>query len=231
MVAGPGEHYFTKQPGAQHVENRFRAKLRAREFEFFTDAGVFARERVDPGTRLLVEEVDLGSGAGGGPVRRVLDLGCGWGAIGIAIAGALPEAEVVGVEVNERAVDLSRRNASQNGIRNFRVITGDATLLSPVELGVEAEPETRAESGAAGAVFDLVVSNPPIRAGKAVVWALVDVAWRFLAPGGRLVMVARTSQGGRSLEKRLAEVFGDAATVGRGGGYRLLEARKAGRPE
>lgn len=210
-TGGSGEHYFTPKPRVPHAENRFRDRLRGREFEFVTDAGVFGRERVDPGTRLLIEEVDLEFR----PIRRVLDLGCGWGPIGIAIAGALPRAEVTGVEINERAAGLAERNAVFNGVRNFRVLTKDATLLTPGEVAVEDG-------------FDLVVSNPPLRAGKQVVWAFIDAAHRLLVPGGRLVMVARTSQGGKSLEKRMAEVFGDAATVGRGGGYRLLEARKAG---
>lgn len=164
-----------------------------------TDAGVFARGRLDRGTRLLIDAVDVSEGA------VVLDLGCGYGPIGIAAALACPTCRVYMVDVNERACELARRNASQNGVTNVEVRCGAG--FRPVE----------------GMRFDLVLSNPPIRAGKRVLFELVEEAARHLEPGGRLVMVAQTKQGAKSLLRKLGQVFPTAREVEKGGGYRVIE--------
>jgi len=198
------EHYYTRRPAAAHRPREVREELRGRSYVFATDAAVFSRRRLDPGTRLLIEHLPLPA------TGQALDLGCGYGPVGIVIAAESPGARVWLVDVNERAVELARRNLSLNGIVNAEVRQGDG--FDPV----------------AGMTFTLIASNPPIRAGKRVVYAWVEEAHRRLEPRGRLLMVARTSQGARTLARHMAAVFGGCREVAKGGGYRVLEAIRDG---
>ncbi len=200
------EHYYTPRPQAPHRPQAVRVRLRGREFEFATDAAVFSRRRVDPGTRLLIEHLPL-------PVEGdALDLGCGYGPVGIVVAALSPRARVVLVDINERAVELARRNVALNRAANAEVRQGDG--FAPV----------------AGERFALIASNPPIRAGKRVVHSWVEQAHAHLIPGGKLLMVARTSQGALSLARHMKDVFGAVREAGKGSGYRVLEAVRAGGP-
>ncbi|MDR7567471.1 MAG: methyltransferase, partial [Armatimonadota bacterium] len=137
---------------------------------------------------------------------EILDVGCGYGVIGLVAAAQASRGRAVLVDINERAVALARGNALRNGIRNVEVLWGD--LYEPV--GDRA--------------FDLIVTNPPIRAGRAVVRALIEGARAHLRPGGRFYLVARTAQGARTLGRIIGEVFGNVAEVERGGGYRVYRA-------
>ena len=194
------EHYFTERPRAEHRPLEIREYVWGRPFVFATDAAVFSRRRLDPGTRLLIEHLPL-------PVAgNALDLGCGYGPVGIVIAALSPDARVWMVDINERAVELARRNAAANSVANVEVRNGDG--FAPVE----------------GVVFRLIASNPPIRAGKRVVYAWVEQAHAHLEPGGRLMMVARTSQGARTLARHMEAVFGHVREVAKGSGYRVIEA-------
>ncbi len=194
------EHYFTARPRTASRPEETAETLRGRAYVFLTDAGVFSKGRVDKGTRLLIERLPLPA------YGDVLDLGCGYGPIGLVIAAESPDARVLMIDVNQRAVELARANLARNGVRNAEAVAGD---------GFDAAGARR---------FSLIVSNPPIRAGKRVVYAWVEEAHRRLLPGGRLVMVARTSQGAKSLARKMEEVFGAVRELGKGGGYRVLEA-------
>jgi len=198
------DHYYSGRPGAAHEERRFTVTLRGMPFTFTTDAGVFSRERVDFGTRLLIETMEIG------PEAVVLDLGCGYGPIGAVAARLAHRGRVYLVDVNERAVDLARRNLVANGITNAEVRLGDG--LAPVQ----------------GIAFDVVVTNPPIRAGKAVVWRLIDEAHQALRPGGTLWLVVQTKQGAPSMKRRLQAVFGNVTDTARQAGYHVFRAVKQG---
>jgi 16S rRNA (guanine1207-N2)-methyltransferase len=174
-------------------------EIRGRRLSFVTDAGVFARGKLDRGTRLLIDAVDVPEGS------DVLDLGCGYGPIGIAVAVMCPTCRVYMTDVNERACELAHRNALRNGVPNVQVRRGPG--FQPV----------------AGMKFDLVLSNPPIRTGKQVLFGIIEEATKHLKPGGRLVLVARTRQGAKTLLRKLAEVFPTAREVEKGGGYRVME--------
>lgn len=198
------EHYYTVKPQAAHRPGEVTETLRGRKYVFFTDAGVFSKGRVDLGTRLLIEHLPLPAAG------LALDLGCGYGPIGLVIAAESPAAHVIMVDVNERAAELARRNLERNGVRNAEVLAGD---------GFAAVGSRR---------FKLIVSNPPIRAGKRVVYPWVDEARERLEPGGRLLMVARTSQGAKTLAKKMADVFGNVTEVAKGSGYRVLASVRTG---
>jgi len=192
------EHYFVKHPKSKPGLGMVRTYFRGRLFEFLTASGVFSRTRVDLGTRLLVESMIL-------PEKGwVLDLGCGYGPVGIAVAAFNPSLQVVMIDVNERAVWLARENAKRNGVKNVEVRQG--FLYEPVE-------DVR---------FELVLSNPPITAGMKTVLPLIAQAPQHLAEGGTLQMVVRSKVSGKRLTKLMNETFGNVDVLARKSGYRVL---------
>ena len=197
------DHYFSASPSARHREATIRVVLHGRTFVFLTDSGVFSQGKLDRGTELLAESLSLS------PDSHVLDLGCGYGVLGIVAATLAPNGRVVMTDVNERAVDLAARNVRANAVPHAEVRLG--ALYEPV----------------AAETFDAIVCNPPIRAGKDLVFRIGDEAPAHLRPGGSLWMVVRTRQGARSLGARLAARFGNCETVARGSGYRVFRSRQA----
>lgn len=194
------DHYFTRKPATPSRLRKIQARLRGRVWTFLTDRGVFAHAGIDPGTRLLVESMRIE------PSDHVLDLGCGYGPIGLVAARLAEKGYVVLVDVNERAVELAAQNARRLGLPNVEVRAGDGT--QPV----------------ADRSFDVVVSNPPIRAGKATLRRLIREVHGILRPGGRFYFVARTAQGAQTLAKDVEAVFGTAREVALAAGYRVYEA-------
>jgi 16S rRNA (guanine1207-N2)-methyltransferase len=197
------EHYYTSRPSAAHEESTFAATLRGMELQFTTDTAVFSRERVDFGSALLIEAMEISLS------DVVLDLGCGYGPIGTTAARLAPQGQVYMVDVNERAAELARRNVAANGVTNAEVRVGDSFTTVP------------------GIAFDKVLTNPPIRAGKAVIYQMVDDAHAALKPGGSLWVVIQTKQGAPSMKKKLAQVFGDVEDVEREAGFHVYKAVKA----
>ena len=200
------QQYFTAMPEAGHRVREITATLRERPFRFLTDRAVFATRGIDRGTRLLIEAMVVGER------DVILDLGCGYGVIGLVAAALAPEGHAHLVDVNARAVSLAGENAARNGITNVTVHLGD---------GIEPVRST---------TFDLVVTNPPIRAGRPVVLGLFAGAHASLRSGGRFLFVARTGQGAKTLARHAEALFGNAAEVARGGGFRVFAATKQGEP-
>lgn len=201
---GDGEHYYTARPQSAHRPRRWKTTLRGKELVFITDAGVFSAEGVDRGTRLLIETVELPQEG------DVLDLGCGYGVLGIACAVSEPGLRVVMVDINQRALELARQNARLNGAANTEILESD---------GYQALKGRR---------FDLILTNPPFRQGKELVSAWLKDGRNYLKPGGRLVMVVRTQQGAHSWRRRLEEWYGHCEELEKGGGYRVFQVRVEG---
>ena len=197
------DHYFSPRPAAPSRPRLIRDTLRGQALVLETDAGVFSGKRIDPGSRLLVESVDLPAEG------ELLDLGCGYGAIGLACALAAPALRVTMVDVNERAVELAKRNAARNGAANVEILLGD---------GFQALHGRR---------FDLILTNPPFRQGKELVGQWLQEAKDHLRPGGRLALVVRTRQGARSWRGRLEAWYGHCREVSKKGGYRVYEVTAA----
>lgn len=199
----PQDHYFSAKPASKHRPMEHAVTLGGRAMTLATDAGVFARAGLDAGTRLLLEALVVPARA-----SRLADLGCGYGPIGLAMAALAPEAQVFLVDPNERACALARENARRNGLANVTVLQGEG--LAPIQ-----------------GALDLVATNPPIRAGKKVVYGLLAEAADRLRPGGEFWAVIRTSQGARSLQAELTRLFFEVGEVEKGGGYRVYRARTA----
>ena len=192
------EHYYTENPNSAHDERWVDVKALGCDMRFVTDAGVFSRDGLDRGTEVLLEALPPLAG-------RVLDLGCGWGPVGVTLARKYPALDVVMTDINTRAGELARRNLAENGAK-ARVVQGDGFE------GVEGD-------------FDAIITNPPIRAGKAVIYRLFDEARDRLRPGGALYIVIRKQQGAPSALKHLAEVYGEARVIDRGSGFHVIRAQ------
>ena len=177
--------------------------VRGFELRLATQPGVFAHRGVDPGTRLLVEAMRVS------PTARVLDLGCGYGAIGIVAAKLATKGHVVLVDSDIRATRLAQRNLALNGVTNAEVLLGDGVHDLP--------PKAR---------FDVVACNPPTHGGREVLDELVAGAYRVLRPRGQLFIVINRLL---SLRREVESVFGSAETVARSKGYVVIQAVKTPR--
>lgn len=194
------EHYYTQEPTSKHEEHAFTLECAGRVLRFETDAGVFSKLRLDPGTALLLKALPESFSG------RALDLGCGWGPVGCCMAARWQHARIALCDVNERAAGLARENLRRNNLSG-EVSCGDG--LDAVE-----------------GAFDLIAVNPPIRAGKAVIYRLFAQSAQRLTAGGNLYVVMRRAQGAESAEKELKTLFSKVETVERGGGYRVFRAEK-----
>ena len=197
-------HYFDARPGAAARRRTIRVTLRGSEVEVLTDAGVFSGERLDPGTAVLLRTVP------DPPVTGTLvDLGCGWGPIALSMAQAAPDARVLAVDVNQRALELTAANAARLGLGNIETWAPE-TLLA-------AEPDL---------VITQMWSNPPIRVGKAVLHELLRTWLPRMADGALAHLVASKNLGADSLQRWIASELGlDVARTASSKGFRVLTVR------
>ncbi len=190
-------HYFTGLPLSVGKLNKIEnVQIRGEFYSFYTAPGIFSSKKIDKGTLLLAEYMEV-------PEGRLLDLGCGIGVLGIAAAKSSPETQVILTDVNVRATWLARKNVELNDVKeNARVRTGN--LYEPVKKEK----------------FDSVVSNPPISAGLYVIGKLVEGAKTTLNDGGNLQLVVR--KGVEPIMKKMEKSFGNAEIVKKKGGYHVL---------
>ncbi len=192
------EQYYAQDPACASRPVPCAFDYRGQALRFMTDAGVFSKGELDAGTRLLLDALPPLTG-------DVLDLGCGWGAIGVSVKRANASCSVVMADVNRRALQLSRENAAANGASVTCVESdGMATLM-----------DRR---------FDAVVTNPPIRAGKQVIYKMFADAARTLKPGGALYLVIRKQQGAESCMKYLRTLYHEVDKIAKAGGCWVLRA-------
>ena len=174
------QHYFTSNPQSAHDERAIQVELAGVRADYARTRACFPATVLDFGSRLLIETVH--------PLLhgRVLDIGCGWGAIGVLLARLRPDAQITMADINERAVALAARNARQNGVSAETLVSDGYENIAPS--------------------FDAIVTNPPIRAGKQTVYRILDEAKTRLAPGGRLFLVIRKERGAPSAQTHLQGV-------------------------
>lgn len=196
------EHYFSADPRVAFRRVPVHATVWGHALDLTSGSGVFAQGRLDIGTAVLFRETEAPASAG-----TVLDLGCGYGVIGLAIAVAVPGAQVWAVDVNERAVLLANENAAALGVADRY------TALTP-----EAVP--------GDVSFDEIWSNPPIRVGKDALHELLLTWLPRLAPGGRSVMVVGKNLGADSLQRWLGAQGYPTERLASAKGFRVLETRR-----
>jgi 16S rRNA (guanine1207-N2)-methyltransferase len=196
------DHYYTEQPKSELRYGLVRACLCGKTFEFVTASSVFSIKRIDLGTQVLIEAMQL-------PEKGcVLDIGCGYGVIGIAAAKFHPQLHVVLTDVNRRAVLLVRQNAEKNHVQNVEAHEG--SLYEPVQ----------------GQCFDCILSNPPVSAGMDTVLAIIQGAPAALKCGGTLQMVVRSKIGKKTLPEAFTDAFGNFKVLAIESGYRVLIGKK-----
>jgi len=197
------DHYYSRHPESESDPKEWSCSLRGMSFVFQTDRGVFSKGGVDFGSRLLIEtfrEPDVD-----GPI---LDVGCGYGPIGLALAKSYPGRDIHLIDVNERALHLASENAEKNGIFNVKIYESDRL----------AQVEVRD--------FAAIVTNPPIRAGKQIVFRILEESYDHLRAGGELWVVVQKKQGAPSVKNRMEEIFRQVEMVERKKGYHILMAKK-----
>ena len=196
------DHYYSKKPSAASDKRTLDAVLRGKAFSFVTDAGVFSKDGVDFGSRLLIETMEIAED------DAVLDVGCGYGPIGLSAAALATRGKVTMIDINERAVELAKENARRNGLANVEVLQGD--LFEPVQ----------------GQTFTKILTNPPIRAGKQVVHQIFEQAREHLTEGGQLWVVIQKKQGAPSALAKLETLFPSVREADKNKGYRIYCAEK-----
>ncbi len=199
LIASPpvGEHYFTERPEAAGRRRTVHLVLPDVHLRLTTDRGVFSPDRIDPGTRILLETVPAPPAEG-----DLLDVGCGYGPIALAMALRSPRAKVYGVDVNERALQLARLNARTAGI-------GNASFHRPEQI----DPAMR---------FAALWSNPPIRIGKAALHELLTTWLARLLPGATAYLVVHKHLGSDSLHRWLQRQGWPTERIASRSAYRVL---------
>lgn len=199
------DHYFSASPASGHQYQTAEWTYRGHVLRFTTDAGVFSKGEVDFGTATLLKALPEEM------VGRVLDLGCGWGAVGVSVGKAFPACEIVMSDVNQRALELSEKNAKANGVP-AQIVASD---------GLESVPGT----------FDYIITNPPIRAGKQVIYKMFADSAERLNENGQLYLVIRKQQGAESALKYLKTIFNEVDTVEKSGGFWVIRCQGGKRDE
>ncbi len=197
------DHYFTDN---RHLaENRKEISFRfwCFTYTFITDNGVFSKDSVDFGTRVLLDTLCKKGELG----EHILDVGCGYGVIGITLKKIYPKAQMEMVDVNPRAVLLAKENADKN---NIEANIHESDVYESVE----------------GNTFTDIITNPPIRAGKKVIYKIFEEAYDHLATNGNLWVVIRKQQGAASAVTKIKEIFGNCEIFNKEKGYFILNAKK-----
>ena len=194
-------HYYEKKQASEFRIKEITAALRGALFTFYTAGGVFSAQRVDSGTTILVDSCIMENG------WAVLDMGCGYGVVGIVVKKLFPACDVFMVDTNERAVTLAEQNAALNGV------------MPHIMLGSLFEPLGEMQ-------FDTILLNPPYVAGRKLVFQMLEGAKKHLVKGGLLQVVARHQKGGKTIAAKMKEIFSNATDHARKGGYHVYVSRK-----
>ena len=198
------DHYYSAKPTSESDRKKIKTRIGEYDFVLMTDAGVFSKDKIDTGSEVLIQaaqESDF-------PEGKILDLGCGYGSIGLTLAKTFSNRKIEMVDVNERALKLSQDNAVLNDIENVKIYYSN--IFDSVE----------------GKDFAAIISNPPIRAGKKVVHQILEESYDHLVDGGKLQIVIQKKQGAPSARKKMLEVFGNVERIRLEKGYWVLESKK-----
>ena len=191
--------YFAENPDAKHDIHELNVELLGQRLTFLTDAGVFSKKMIDYGSRVLLSVLDFEAG------ERVLDVGCGYGPLGLSLAKAYGVTATM-VDINQRALDLSQKNAERNQVSAHIFQSNVYEKVS--------------------GIFDHIISNPPIRAGKQVVHEVISGSYEHLTEGGDLTLVIQKKQGASSAKSKMEAVFGNCEIVKKDKGYYILRSEK-----
>lgn len=193
------EHYYSENPESESNEKEITYEINDKKFKFISDNGVFSKGHVDFATDFMLRTI-LKDKING----KVLDMGCGYGVIGITISKLCSEvSKVVMCDINNRAVDLSKRNVENNKVVNAEVMASN---------GFENVKDK----------FDVIITNPPIRAGKAVIYKMYEDAKSHLNDGGKFYLVINKKHGAPSTINYLNEIYSDVEVLDKKAGFNVI---------
>lgn len=198
------DHYYSSKPTSESNRESWNTKINGQNFTFTTDSGVFSKNKIDEGSEVLMTTASQQEF----PAGNILDVGCGYGPIGLYLGKAFPERTIEMIDVNERALELAQLNAVQNEVENVQIY--QSYLFENVQ----------------NREFAAIISNPPIRAGKKVVHEILEKAYEYLVEGGQLLIVIQKKQGAPSAKKKMEEVFGNVERINLEKGYWILASTK-----
>lgn len=195
-------HYYTNNMELKSDETHIYFQYKNHNIILASDYGVFSKDKVDYGTRVLLDTIDIKENIG-----KILDVGCGYGTIGVSLKKQYPHLSVEMIDVNERAVYLANQSIKYNDLEN--IIAYKSYVYANVE-----------------GCFDIILSNPPIRAGKKVVFEILEGAYNHLNKNGEIIVVIQKKQGAPSAKKKLEDTFGNCEIIKRDKGYFVLKSVK-----
>ena len=201
-------HYFSEVQDVKSVKKIINYEIKNEKFEFLTDNGVFSKTKVDFGTDVMLrtflnENKKLEN-------IRILDIGCGYGVVSVVLKRFFRKARILSTDVNERALELTRENIQKNNR------TDDFEVRKSFVFDNISEN------------FDMILSNPPIRAGKQVIFEIYEKSFFHLNKNGKFYCVIQTKHGAKSTKKKLEELFGNCTTLVIEAGYRIFRCVKNG---
>src|SRR5699024_178560 len=202
QVLRMADHYYTENPHSKMNKNKWTYDFEGKTFRFISSTGVFSKERIDFGSRTLIDAFELPQVSGG-----VLDLGCGYGPIGLLLASKFSERHFTMVDVNERAIELAKENARNNEVDNVTILKSD---------GLQNVNHEK---------YAAILTNPPIRRGKKVIYELFKQSKSALEEDGELWVVIQKKQGAPSAIKFLETLFNRVEVVQKKKGYYIIVAK------
>lgn len=200
------QHYFSENPKIKSEKKIIKYTIENKNFEFITDNGVFSKTKVDFGTDLMLR-IFLKENTNKNKKFKMLDIGCGYGVVSVVMKTFYKNLDLTLSDVNERALELSKENLYENKITEFDAIK--SSVFDNINKN-----------------FDVILSNPPIRAGKSVIFEIYEKSYEHLEENGEFYCVIQTKHGAKSTQKKLEEVFGNCETLTIDGGYRIFRAKK-----
>lgn len=195
------DHYYSAKQESAYNPFLIKVRPRGQEFELYSASGVFSIKHLDKGTEVMLKYAEVPTEG------KILDLGCGYGVVGVTLLRENPKLDLVSVDSSTRAVKLTKKNLE---FHNLKAIVKVSDVLSKVEDND----------------FDAVYTNPPYAAGRAVCFKFVEEAFEHVKIGGNLQVVCRRQKGGDVLEKKMKEVFGNVSVIGQKSGFRLYKSIK-----
>lgn len=196
------EHYFSEKQSSEFKIKKIKVHAKNIEFELYSGSGVFSKDLLDAGSRLLIEKAMVKG--------KVLDLGCGYGVVGIAVKKLNPMLDVTLSDINERAIELAKLNAKKHNL-NIAVIKSD--IFSNID-----------------EKFDTILLNPPQTAGKEICFRMIKESSHHLKKYGFIELVARHNKGGSTYMKYMQEIFGNVNDIAKAGGYRIYLSKNSKKP-
>lgn len=194
------KHYYTDNTDLESKDIKIEFKYKDHDLIFSSDNGVFSKNFIDYGSRVLLENISIDND------KKCLDVGCGYGTFGIALVKNNPTLEFDMVDVNDRAIKLSLQNAELNGV-----------VINAFKSYIYEKVESK---------YDVIITNPPIRAGKEVVMEIISESIHHLNDKGEVWVIIQKKQGAPSVKKKLEDLYGNCEVVKRDKGYYLLKSDK-----